>query len=248
MVEPQGLAGDRRWMLVDERGRCLTARDQPSLVLVSPEPTGPGLRLSAPGMPRLEVSRPVQRRSLVRIWGAELEVTVAAPEAADWFSSYLRQAVRLVHQHDPAGRPVDPDYSSAEGRVSLADGFPVLLAAEESVAAVNGWIAAGPYADEAPIDARRFRPNVMVSGAGAWAEDGWRRVRIGATTFRVAKPCSRCVLTTIDPDTAVKGREPLATLARHRRRDGAVQFGVNLIPEDPGGTLRVGDRLEVVEG
>ena len=114
---------------------------------------------------------------------------------------------------------------------------------------VNGWIAEGPKAAEGPIPMRRFRPSVVVSGAPAWAEDGWRRLRIGPVTFRVAKGCDRCVFTTIDPDTAEKGHEPLFALARHRRWDGKVWFGVNLIPDapPPSAVLRLGDPVEILE-
>ena len=100
----------------------------------------------------------------------------------------------------------------------------------------------------------RFRPNVVVSGAAPWAEDDWRRVRIGDVVFRVVKGCDRCVITTIDPDTARREHEPLATLARTRRFDGATWFGVNLIPDLAGGledadpVIRVGDDVEVLEG
>jgi uncharacterized protein YcbX len=97
---------------------------------------------------------------------------------------------------------------------------------------------------------RRFRPSVVVAGAPAWAEDDWKRVRIGPVTFRVAKGCDRCVLTTVDPDTAAKGHEPLFTLARHRRWDGKIWFGINLIPDlpgpGPGAALRPGDPVEIL--
>jgi hypothetical protein len=93
----------------------------------------------------------------------------------------------------------------------------------------------------------RFRPNLVVSGGPAWAEDDWRRVRIGDAVFRMAKRCARCVFTTVDPDTAQRGKEPLRTLARHRRWDGKTWFGVNLIPDNPDVTVRVGDPVEVLE-
>jgi uncharacterized protein YcbX len=93
----------------------------------------------------------------------------------------------------------------------------------------------------------RFRPNLVVAGASAWDEDGWRVLRIGAASFRAVKACDRCMLTTIDPGTARKGKEPLATLARHRRWDGKTWFAINLIPDSPGATLHVGDRVEVIE-
>jgi uncharacterized protein YcbX len=92
----------------------------------------------------------------------------------------------------------------------------------------------------------RFRPNVVVAGAPAWAEDDWTRIAIGEVTFRVAKTCGRCVVTTTDQDTAERGKEPLRTLGRHRRFGGELVFGQNLVPESTG-TLRLGDRVTVLE-
>jgi uncharacterized protein YcbX len=93
----------------------------------------------------------------------------------------------------------------------------------------------------------RFRPNVVVRGAPAWAEDDWRRIRIGRAEFRLVKGCARCVLTTLDPETAAKGMEPLMSLARHRRWDGATWFAMNLVPDTPGATIGVGDVVEVLD-
>ena len=118
---------------------------------------------------------------------------------------------------------------------------------EESLAAVNDLIAVGKHADEGPLPMTRFRPSVVVRGAPAWAEDGWRRVRIGAAVFRAVKGCDRCILTLVHPDTAVRGKEPLATLARHRRWDSKTWFAMNLIPDTPGATITVGDHVEVLE-
>ena len=93
----------------------------------------------------------------------------------------------------------------------------------------------------------RFRPNLVVSGGEAWAEDGWRRLRIGEAVFRAVKGCDRCVVAATDAETALRGKEPTATLARHRRWDGAVWFGMNLVPETPGAVLTVGDEVELLE-
>jgi len=151
-----------------------------------------------------------------------------------------------LHLDDPERRRPNPEFSEPDDRVSFADGFPLLLTSQESLAALNELVAAGPNAHEGPLPTARFRPNVVVSGFRAWAEDGWRRVRIGDAAFRVARGCARCVLTTVHPDTAETGREPLATLARHRRVEKKVWFGQNLIPDDPGVTIGVGDPVEVI--
>ena len=117
--------------------------------------------------------------------------------------------------------------------VSFADGFPLLLATEESLAQLNAWISEGPRSADGPVPMTRFRPNLIVRGAAAFAEDSWRRVRVGEVEFRVVSSCIRCVLTTIDPVTAVRTKEPLVSLARHRKFGGKTLFAMNLVPEAP---------------
>ncbi|MGH3865530.1 MAG: MOSC domain-containing protein [Pseudonocardiaceae bacterium] len=248
VVEPWGLAGDRRWMLVDDAGLVVTARQYPQLVLITPEPGANGLLVQAPDADPLLVRTPdgsVLRE--VRVFSSELVAAPASDEAHAWFSKVVGEPVRLVYLDDPTRRRPDPAYSRPEDRVSFADGYPLLLATEESLAALNDLIAEGPCAQEGPVSMTRFRPSLVVAGAPAWAEDGWRVVRIGAVTFRVVKACARCVFTTIDPDTASKGKEPLTTLARCRRWDGKTWFAINLIPDSPGAALHLGDQIEIVE-
>lgn len=248
VVEPWGLAGDRRWMLVDDRGQVVTAREHPQLVLITPEFTPSGLLVRAPDRDPLRVYTP-HRTALwdVNVFSSVVAACPAAAEAHAWFSAVVGTSVRLVYLDDPTRRRPDPAYSRARDRVSFADGYPLLLATEESLAALNNLIAAGPRAEEGPVSMTRFRPNLVVAGATAWAEDGWRVLRIGAAWFRAVKGCSRCVLTTVDPVTAATGKEPLATLVRHRRWDGKSWFAINLIPDSPGATLRLGDDIEIVE-
>jgi hypothetical protein len=249
-VERWGLAGDRRWMVVDADGVPATAREYPQMVLVTPR-LGSGLiTFSSPGLPDLAVPVPSGEDLVpVSVWASELVAAPAGDEAAAWLSKVIGESVRLVYLDDPTRRPTNPAYSKESDRVSFADGYPLLLTSEESLNELNGWIAEGKKAAEGPVPMRRFRPNVVVSGAPPWAEDGWRRLRIGPVTFRNVKGCDRCVFTTIDPDTAAKGHEPLFALARHRRWDNKVWFGVNLIPDAPdsGAVLRLGDPVEILE-
>ncbi len=247
VVERAGLTGDRRWMLVRDDGAMVTARTHPRLVLVAPTPAADGLRLTGPGLPPLTVPVPDGEPVPARVHRWDTAGVPAGPAADAWFSELLGDPVRLIHLDDPARRRPDPDFSLDDDRVSYADGYPLLLASTASLHALDALVADGPNAAEAPLPMTRFRPNAVVDGAPAWAEDGWRRIRIGPAEFRVAKGCARCVLTTVDPDTAVKGREPMATLARHRRFDGKVWFGVNLIPDDPGAEIAVGDEVEVLD-
>ena len=232
VVEPWGLAGDRRWMIVDSAGEAITARDCPPLVLVTPRLDGDSIRLASPGLPDLTVPVPAGEALVpVRVWASELAARLACDEASEWLGKITGEPARLVYLDDPTRRAPNPDYSQPGDRVSFADGYPLLLTSERSLDALNDWILEGPRSAEGPVPMTRFRPSVVVAGAPAWAEDGWHRLRVGEVTFRVAKGCDRCVFTTIDPLTAVKGREPLVTLARHRRWGGKVWFGVNLIPD-----------------
>jgi uncharacterized protein len=250
-VEPWGLAGDRRWMVVDAAGDPVTAREHPRMVLIGPEVNGGDyITLSSPDLADLTVPVPSGADLVpVRVWGSGLLAAPAGDKAAAWLSEIIGEPARLVYLDDPTRRHPNPAYSHQDDLVSLADGYPLLLTTEESLGALNGWIAEGPRAAEGPVPMRRFRPNVVMSGAPAWAEDDWRRLRIGPVTFRNAKGCDRCVLTTVDPDTAAKGHEPLFALAKHRRWDNKVWFGVNLIPDDPAGdaVIRRGDPIEILE-
>jgi uncharacterized protein YcbX len=237
-------------MLIDADGKFVTGRDYPALVLVEPAIDGGAIRLRTSGLPDLEVPIPADGAQLtpIRVWASELDATVADDEAARWLSKVTGIDVRLVYLDDPTRRKTNPDYSQDGDVVSFADGYPLLATTESSLERLNEWIAAGGHAAEGPLPMTRFRPNVVIAGAEPFAEDRWRRVTIGDVAFRVVKLCGRCVFTTVDPHTAVKGKEPLATLARHRRWDGNVWFGVNLIPDVPhNGTIRVGDPVEVLE-
>jgi len=252
-VEPWGLAGDRRWLIVDDAGAHVTAREHPGLVLVTPVIGRDAIAFTAPGRPALRVPVPTpgtSERIEVTVWATPVLATLAGEDAAEWFTAITGKPVRLVYLDDPTRRPVDPSYAESGDRVSFADGYPLLLTSERSLDQLNDWILQGRCADEGPLPMTRFRPSVVIGGAGEpWAEDGWKRIRIGEIPFRVAKGCDRCVFTTIDPETAVKGKEPLVTLAKYRRRDGKIWFGVNLIPDlAPGApaVIRPGDPVEVI--
>ncbi|MER6012262.1 MOSC domain-containing protein [Streptomyces bluensis] len=248
VVEPWGLAGDRRWVLVDEAGRFISQRPHPRMALAAAEPMpGGGLVFCAPGREPLTVAVPEPvGTTTVEIWRDKVEGVLADSAAHAWFSDYLGLDVRLVHLDDPATRrPIDPEYARPGETVSFADGYPLLLTTLASLDALNSLIAQGDHPDEGPLPMNRFRPNVVVSGTGAWAEDDWRRIAIGEVTFRVAKVCGRCVVTTTDQGTAERGREPLRTLGRHRRFGDKLVFGQNLVPESAG-TVRIGDPVRVL--
>nr|WP_221382933.1 MOSC N-terminal beta barrel domain-containing protein [Actinoplanes polyasparticus] len=244
-VEPWGLAGDRRWAMVDAEGVAITQRDAAVLTQLTVTPRPGGLLLNAPGLPPLAVDEPVDGpEEHVRVFRRKPPLPARVAEK-EWSSRFLGCDARLVWQADPSGRSIESHARPGEP-VNLADGFPVLLANEASLSALNDWLA---EAGEEPVPMTRFRPNLVVGGAEPWAEDGWLggRLRIGAMTFRAAKECSRCLVTTIDQETGETGRQPLRMLGERRRFGNALLFAINLIP-DQTGELRVGDPVEVSTG
>ena len=246
VVEPWGLAGDRRWMLVDADGQFITQREQPALarLIVSYGP-GADITVACAGYRSLSVAAPRQGPELLKVtvWRSTVLAAAAGPEADAWFSAYLGEPARLVWLDDPTRRAVNPQYGLDGDVVSFADGYPLLLTTTGSLDQLGRWLT---EAGDQPVPMNRFRPNVVVSGYEPWAEDRWRRIRIGPVSFRVAKPCARCVVTTTDQATGERGRQPLRMLARHRRFGKNLVFGQNLIPDSPG-LIRVGDPTEVTE-
>lgn len=247
-VEPRGLEGDRRWLVVDANGRFITQRSHPKLATITAQPTRTGLRLSAPGAGEVLVERPAaSERADVVVWRHEVSAAVADPAAAEWLSEIFGQPLRLVYMDAAAERLQRNEWVEA-APVSFADAYPVLIATTASLAAVNAEIE---RAGGQSITMRRFRPNIVIDCDEAWAEDLWRTVRIGDVEIELVKPCDRCVVTTKDQDTgASMGREPVASLARLRRsadpRINGVLFGWNSVPRRLG-SVAVGDAVEVVE-
>ena len=245
VVEPWGLAGDRRWMLVDADCQFVTQRRHPALarVVIKSGP-GPDITASSDGYRSLSVAAPDGSGELLKVtvWRSIVMAAAAGPEADAWFSGYLGEPVRLVYLDDPARRAVDPEYGADGDTVSFADGYPLLLTSARSLDQLGHWLTA---AGDQPVPMSRFRPNVVVSGSEPWAEDRWRRIRIGPVSFRVVKACARCVVTTTDQTTGERGSQPLKMLAAHRRVGQNLLFGQNLIPDSPG-LIRVGDPIEVI--
>ena len=228
VVEPWGLAGDRRWMLVDDAGETVTAREHREMLLIRPRLRADGgLEVSAPDQEDLVVPRPPDGSRLVDVTvfkRAPFGATPAGHEADAWFSKVLGRSVRLVFADDPHRRQADPEYAGPGVPMHFGDGHPLLLTTEASLAALNEHIAAGEKAGEGPLPMVRFRPNLVIGGGRPWAEDGWVRLRVGEAEFRLVQGCARCAIPTTDAESAVRGKEPTYTLAKHRRWDGAVWF------------------------
>jgi uncharacterized protein YcbX len=244
VVEPWGLQGDRRFMLVDAEGDMITQREDARLALCRPAYRDGELTLRWPGRPDLTVPARAGEPVKVTVWRTTFEASRMPAEADAWLSGALDRPVRLAFLSDPMTRPVDPDYAGPDDRVNMADGFPLLLTSMSSLHVLNDWIR---ERGGDPLPMNRFRPNVVVEDAPAWAEDGWlnRRLRIGRVVFRLPKACARCVITTTDQETGERGREPLRTLARQRNVNQRLLFGTNMIPENTG-EIRVGDEMEIL--
>ena len=247
-VDAFGPRYDRRWMAVGPDGVFLSQREIGRLALVrttlsDPEvddgpPAASPLTLEAPGLPPLRVPA-ATAPSRVRVWNDTVEARDCGDDAAAWISAALERPARLVHIPDEAIRPVPPPYGAPGDRVAFSDALPWLLLTQASLDDLNARL------DE-PVPVERFRPNVVIEGADAYAEDTWRRIRIGPLELEVVKPCARCVVTTTDQATGERGREPLRTLATYRKRDGHVWFAQNAVHRG-NGPIRVGDPVEVLE-
>jgi uncharacterized protein len=237
---PLGFEHDRRFLLTDPRGNFITQRQFPSLALIKTSIVNDKLVVHAPNQEPLELpitpegtpDRPVQ------VWGRSSTAIFVGRQAAEYFSTYFDTPCELVFMPETHGGNVDPDFAKNDEKVSFADGFPYLLAAEESLSDLNARLM-----DGVPMD--RFRPNIVVHGAPPWAEDTWTNFSIGGVVFHSAKPCSRCQVITIDQATGVQGKDPLTTLATFRSRSNKVYFGWNLLVEGEG-VVRTGDRMTML--
>lgn len=242
-VRTRGLFSDRRWLVVDESGRFITQRTHPRIGLISTTLRDNGdLIVNAPGMEPISVAaRGSEVRVAVTVWDDTIQAARVSPEADRWFTQFLETQCQLVFMDPIALRPVAAQYGQPGDEVSFADAVPVLLANDASLVDLNRRLSQ-------PLPMSRFRPNITVDGAKPWEEDEWKRLRVGDVEFEITHRCARCVVTTIDQDTAEKAGdgEPLKTLATFRRDSGGVYFGQNLVPRSRG-VIRVGDPVEILQ-
>ena len=239
--EARGLAHDRRWMVIDDSGQFVTQRNCPGMALIITKFSSQILNLNAPGMPELSLPLfPTDGEPLeVEIWGDRCEAWNTNVQAEKWITEFLGKSCRIVFMPDHSNRPVDPNFSVGESQVSFSDGFPLLLISEASLKDLNSRL-------KVSVTMKRFRPNLVVKNTIAYEEDSWKLIRIGDCELQVVKPCSRCVLTTVDPEKGeFSGKEPLQTLSTYRKVTGKVLFGQNLISTIKG-ELKLGMPLEII--
>jgi len=237
-----GLVNDRRFMLVDPAGDFVTLRGNPRIVTVRAALAGDHARFQANDGPALDValvpnttaSAPID----VQIWGDYLPATHVSAAADQWFSTLLGKPIRLVRFDAPVRRQVALPYAQPGDSVHFADGFPLLVIGTASLALLSEKLGRD-------VEMDRFRPNLTIQTSEPFIEDRWRQIRVGDILIDFVKPCARCVGVNVEPGTGRTSKEPLATLARFRTRDGKVYFGHNAIHRGVG-VLRVGDQVEVI--
>lgn len=252
-VYAHGLEQDRRWLLVDAAGQMLTQRQQPCLgglqVQVLQIQAAAQLVLTWAGQ-SVTAQAQLDQLETVQVWADQMLAHPVAASVNQQLSAWLGQAVRLVYCPDQATRPVDPAYAGLGQHTAFSDGFPLLLLTQASLDALS--LAWGQ-----PIDVRRFRPNLVIGGeCAAFAEDAWSSLRIADLLFDVVKPCSRCVIPSLDPAT----QQPTAGFARflatqRRQADGKIYLGQNVVLRKAThvtdfchvlARLQVGDQVEIV--
>jgi uncharacterized protein YcbX len=250
-VDALGLEGDRRFLVIDENNKFLTQRAHPKMAQITAGLDAANLTLSATGAGQVEIARasdPQAQLRAVTIWKSEGLLAEDCGEApAAWLSDFLGAKVRLVRIGTKFYRPILKPAAGPREGVMFADSVPFLVLSEASLRDLNDRIVAQ---GEEALPMNRFRPNLVVTGCEAFAEDTWPRFKIGAIAFRSAGNCTRCLIPTTDQFTGERmGKEPLRTLATYRRNAADptdVDFGQNLIHETKTGTLRVGDTVELL--
>ena len=246
-----GLDLDRAWMVVDAEGRFVTQREQPRMALVRPQIKVLEVVLRAPGMLALHLGiNEVEKPARVQVWGDALDAWDMGDVAGQWFSDFLGQpGLRLVRFDPEVTRLASKQWTGeVEAPIEFADGFPLLVVGEASLAELNQRLAA---AGHAAVGIERFRPNIVLAGLQAHDEDRLHELRIataeGEVVLRLVKPCPRCPIPNVDPATGETSPEVLAALSSYRANallGGAITFGLNcVIVQGAGATLRVGDAV-----
>lgn len=238
MAFEKGFEHDRRWMLVDEQNRFITQREHPQLALFSVELSDGCLKVlhrKTKSAVEIETIRASSKRLIATIWDDMVETYEVDEEVSRWFSRELGFTCRLVKFPETSQRPADKQFVPENRNVSLADGFPYLLIGQASLDELNKRLSE-------PVTMQRFRPNLVFTGGEPFTEDTWKKFNMGSVRFEAVKPCARCILTTVHPDTGLRGKEPLQTLSVFRKRDNKIYFGMNLIVLAQG-LVREGDEI-----
>ena len=238
-VSPTGFEYDRRWMLVDKDGKFMTQRQVHSMALLQTAITPDGLYIYHKQSPDKNIMVPFLPNSLekrkVKVWNDECEAWMYDAAINNWFSEILETACELVYMPDYTNRMVDREYAKNNEITSFSDGYPFLIIGQSSLDELNNKLSE-------PLTIDRFRPNIVFTSGEPHIEDNWSHFTINEIDFFGVKTCGRCVVTTIDQQTMVSGKEPLRTLATYRSINGKVKFGMNLLHKGTG-SIKLGERI-----
>ena len=241
-ITETGLRYDRQWMLIDEHQQFLSQRRLPKMALIKIQIAPQNLTVSAPDKADLILALNPDKPTktvIATLWHDQCEAQIISREANQWFSDFLQMPCQLVYQAKNSIRTVDQKYALKDDQTSFSDGFPFLITSEASLALLNEQVGL-------PLTMQRFRPNLVIADCSSYAEDTWRKISIGKINFRLPKPCSRCSVPQIDPETALSDKEPLRTMARTRKWQNKVFFGQNAL-HDQLGHLRINDVVNIIE-
>jgi uncharacterized protein YcbX len=240
-LDKRGLEYDRKWLLIDEHGVFITQRKHFSLAMLQVTIQDQFITVTHKEDQELKISFPlnkyIAKRIDVTIWDDHTEAYEVDLDVSQWFSKYLQLNVKLVVMAEDTLRRVDPRYAPNGEIVSFSDGYPCLIIGQAALDNLNAKLPE-------PVLMDRFRPNFVFTGGEPHLEDSFQEFTIGNASFSAVKPCARCVLTTVDQQTGIKGQEPLRTLASYRTINKKVMFGQNLLHQGIA-TIRVGDQLVV---
>lgn len=247
LVIETGIEFDRAWMVVDDQGRFVTQRELPRMALVKPTLKTEEMVLRAPGMLALHLLlNAVEEPCRVTVWRDEVAAYDMGDLAAQWFSDFLGQRVRLA-RFDPAQKRLSSrDWTGEiEAENAFSDGYPILVASVAGLDELNRRLAAGGH--EA-VTMARFRPNLVLDGVESHGEDHLDEITFdtpdGFVRLKLVKPCARCPIPDVNPATGEPGHAVGDTLLTYRadaRLDGAITFGMNaVIVEGIERPLRVG--------
>jgi uncharacterized protein YcbX len=242
VITSRGLQHDRRWMLVNSDNQFMSQRSNPQLALFQLELVADGFKVTyvlnqasqiIPFVPQ------TQDFLKVRIWNDECNATAVSDELNTWFSNILNEETRLVFMSDDSIRQVDTKYAGPGHITSFADDYPMLLIGEASLDDLNARLPE-------PVPMNRFRPNMVIAGTAPYMEDQMQHFTVASINFYGVKTCVRCVMITIDQQTAQSNAEPLKTMAGYRKNNKKVHFGQNLVHHGEG-VLKVGDDVKILE-
>lgn len=241
-VLQRGFEHDRRLMLVDENGKFITQRVEHKLALLQSALTDGNIfiyyKKDHSYSLTIDLKTASTLRKTVRVWDDDVEAVLFDEQINNWFSDFLGKPCALVYMPDESERQIDRKYAVNHEKVSFADAFPYLLIGSGSFNDLNSRL-------KQPVPMNRFRPSIVIEGLKAFEEDEWSEIQIGVVRFKVAKPCARCILTTVDQDSGTSGKEPLATLSTYRKTDNKIMFGQNLIALNEG-LISEGDELKII--